>query len=81
MNDVTSNSCFWRYCTATMSRRPPSKKPPREGKNVCSSTKIPSASGGLTISFRGLCPLDPRWGQSPQTPVIGLRSRAHHTAG
>jgi len=25
-----------------------------------------------------LCPLDPRWGLRPQTPVIGSRSRARH---
>ena len=29
---------------------------------------------------RGLCSLYPRWGLSPQTPVIGSRSRARHAA-
>jgi len=29
---------------------------------------------------RGLCALDPRWGHSPQTPIIGSRSCARHVA-
>ena len=57
-------------------------QPPGERKNVCSGTKMPSASGGLCplTPHRGLFPLDPRW-LRPQTPVIGSRSRARHTAG
>ena len=35
------------------------------------NTKTSSALGG------GLCPLDPRRGLCPQTPVIGSRSRTH----
>ena len=53
--------------------------PPGEQKNVCSSTKMPSAAP-LTPQ-RGLCPLDPRWGLCPQTPIIGSRYHARHTAG
>ena len=34
----------------------------RHRKNVCSSTKMPSASGGR------LCPLDPRWGFCTRLP-------------
>jgi len=44
------------------------------------NTKTSSASGGLrppSDLHQGLCPLDPRWGLCPQTPVIGSRSRAH----
>jgi len=44
---------------------------PGERKNVCSSTKMPSASGGLRPPdhHRGLCPLDPRWGSAPRPPL------------
>ena len=51
-------------------------------KTVADALKInvlntKTSSAPLTL-HRGLCPLDPRWGLCPQTPVIGSRSRAHH---
>ena len=50
--------------------------PPGERKNVCSSTKMPSASGGLhpPDPHRGLCPLDPRYRLAlPLSPYCGLK--------
>jgi len=44
------------------------------------SRKSYQLQGGFAplTSHQGLCPLDPRWGLRPQTPVIGSRSRARH---
>ena len=43
-------------------------------------TKTSSAAGGLRplTPHRRLCPLDPRWGLRPQTPIIGSCSRTRH---
>ena len=50
-------------------------------KIACFTVKMLSSSGGPPGPHRGLCLLDPCWGQSPQTPLIGSRCRARHDRG
>jgi len=59
------------------SDRLPLYKLQESAKNVCFSTKMPSASGGFPWPRWGLCPWTPAGG-SASDPVISSRSRARH---